>query len=85
MVLEGTVKYLVATIILFFAMFSGWLFSAKYLEPVILRVFAPETHDRYLDIWFSIFTIIEILIVIIYAVYVYKTYKSKTNLTKPSN
>ncbi len=83
MVLEGVVKYLMATTILFFAMFSGWFFSAKYLEPVILKVFTPETHDRYLDIWFSIFTLIEMVIVIIYVAYVYKIYKSKNHLTKP--
>lgn len=78
-------KYFIATIILFFAMFLGWFFSAKYLEPIILHVFTPQTHDKYLDIWFLMFTLMEVVIVIVYAIYVYKIYKSTNHLTKSSS
>lgn len=85
MVLEGAVKYLIATITLFISLLAGWFVSAKYLEPVIFKFFTPETHDKYLDIWFLIFVLVELIIVMVYIVYVYKTYKSQHHLTKPSN
>jgi len=70
------VKYLLATIALVIALFLGWLLSAKLLEPLILKVFDPNTHEKYLDIWFSLFVFIELLITIGYAAYLYKTHKS---------
>ena len=85
MVLECIVKYLIATIILVFSLFIGWFTSAKYLEPVILSLFNPETHDKYLDIWLSIFFVIEILIIFIYLTYVYKVHKSNKHLPKISS
>jgi divalent metal cation (Fe/Co/Zn/Cd) transporter len=78
------VKYLMATIILVFSLFIGWFASAKYLEPVILSLFSPETHDKYLDIWFSIFAAIELIIILAYMTYVYKVHKSNRHLTKNS-
>ncbi len=78
-------KYLIATIILVFSLFIGWFTSAKYLEPVILSLFSPETHDKYLDIWFSIFVAIELIIILIYMTYVYKVHKSNKHLTKSSS
>lgn len=85
MVLEGVVKYLIATIILGLLLFMGWLSSAKYLEPVILNVFNPESHEKYLDIWFLIFVSIELIFVVGYIVYVYRVYKSNKHLTKSSS
>lgn len=78
-------KYLIATIILVLSLFIGWFTSAKYLEPVILSLFSPETHDKYWDIWFSIFVAIELIIILVYMTYVYKVYKSNKHLTKSSS
>lgn len=75
MVLESIVKYLMATAVLFFSLFIGWFASAKYLEPLILKVFNPQTHDTYLDIWFSFFVLIELTIVFGYMFYMYKMHK----------
>lgn len=75
-------KYLMATTILFFSLFLGWFFSAKYLEPILLRIFKPATHETYLDIWFSSFVLIELIISLTYFFYIYKTYKSDKQLTK---
>lgn len=85
MVLEGIVKYLIATMILFASLFVGWFVSAKYLEPVILKVFNPESHDKYLDIWFSMFVFIELAIIFVYMVYAYKLHKRNKHLTKSSS
>lgn len=70
-------KYLIATIVLFISLFLGWFASAKYLEPVILKMFNPVSHDKYLDIWFSMFVLIELVIVVVYVVYVYRVHKLK--------
>jgi hypothetical protein len=80
MVLEGIVKYLIATILLFFSLFMGWLISARYLEPVILKVFTPKTHEEHLDIWFLAFVLRETLIILGYVTYAYRTYKSKNKI-----
>lgn len=78
-------KYLIATIILFFSLFIGWFVSAKYLESVILKIFNPETHDKYLDIWFSMFALIELVIILGYMVYVYRVNKSNKYLKNRTN
>lgn len=75
-------KYLAATAILFFSLFLGWFFSAKYLEPILLKIIKPATHETYLDIWFSSFIFIELMIALIYLLYIYKTYKAAKNLTR---
>ncbi|ETD72850.1 hypothetical protein V757_01815 [Pelistega indica] len=85
MVLEGIVKYLTATIILLFSLALGWLVSAKYLEPVILKAFNPETHEKYLDIWFTVFVLIELAILSGYTLYIYRVYMSNKHLTKSSS
>jgi len=85
MVLEGIVKYLTATIVLLFSLALGWLVSAKYLEPVILKAFNPDTHEKYLDIWFTVFVLIEMVILAGYALYIYRVYKSNKHLTKSSS
>ena len=77
MVLECIVKYLMATVVLFIAVFVGWFFSAKYLDPLIGHVLNPESHDKHMDIWFSMFVLIELVILFVYAAYVYKLYKSR--------
>lgn len=82
MVLEGIVKYLTATIILLFSLALSWLVSAKYLEPVILKAFNPETHEKYLDIWFTVFVLIELAILLGYALYIYRVYMSNKHLNK---
>lgn len=78
-------KYLIATMILFASLFVGWFVSTKYLESVILRVFNPESHDKYLDIWFSMFVFIELAIIFVYVVYAYKLHKHNKHLTKSSS
>jgi hypothetical protein len=85
MVLEGIVKYLMATIILFISLFVGWFSSVKYLEPLILKMFNPASHEKYLDIWFSMFALIELVIFFVYMVYVYKVHKLNKHLTKSSS
>lgn len=85
MVLEGTVKYLIATIVLFFSLVLGWFASAKYLEPVIFKVFNPETHEEYIDNWFAMFATIELIVLSVYMVYVYKVYKGNKHLSKSSS
>lgn len=75
-------KYLPPTIVLFISLFLGWLASVKYLEPLILNVLNPESHDKYMDIWFSMFVSIELLIVLVYVMYVYTLYKFNEHLTK---
>lgn len=78
-------KYLIATIILGFSLALGWFVSTKHLKPVILWAFNPASHEKYLDIWFSIFALIELAVVLAYLVYVYKIYKSNNHLIKSSN
>ncbi len=85
MVLEGIVRYLIATSALIFSLVLGWFVSAKYLEPIILRVFNPESHEKYLDIWFVVFTSIEFMIFLTYTAYIYTVYKNKKHLTKSSS
>jgi hypothetical protein len=88
MVLEGVVKYIIATIILVLSLALGWFISAKYLDSLILKVlkvFNPETHEKYLDIWFIMFAIIELIVVFGYLVYVYKIYNGNKRLTKSSS
>lgn len=82
MVLEGVVKYLIATIFLVFSLVLGWFVSAKYLEPIILSVFNPESHEKYLDIWFVVFVSIELVVFFTYTAYIYTIYKNKKHLTK---
>jgi cytochrome bd-type quinol oxidase subunit 2 len=83
--LEGAVKYLIATVALVFSLVLGWFVSAKYLEPLILSVFNPESHEKYLDIWFVVFVSIELVVVLMYTVYIYTVYKNKMHLTKSSS
>lgn len=78
-------KYLLATIILIISLALGWFFSAKYLEPVILKIFNPGTHEEYLDIWFAVFATIELVVLSGYIVYVYNVYKTSKHLTKSSS
>lgn len=78
-------KYLIATIALAISLAFGWLVSAKYLEPVILRFFNPESHERYLDIWFTIFVLIELVVFLTYLIYVDKLYQANKHLTKRSS
>lgn len=78
-------KYLIATIILCFSLALGWFVSAKYLEPVILKMFNPGTHEEYLDIWFAMFATIELVVLSGYIVYVYKVYKANKHLTISSS
>lgn len=75
-------KYLAATIVLFIALILGWVISAKYLEPVIRMAFKPETHEQYMDLWFSVFSVIEVAAVLSYVVYVYKLFKSSSDRRK---
>lgn len=79
MVLEGAVKYLVAIVILFLSTALAWVVSAKYLEPMILRVFNPGTYEKYLDIWFSTFVFIELVVLLGYLIYVCKVHKANKN------
>lgn len=60
----------------------GWLVSAKYLDPILLSIFGLDTHERYLNVWFSIFVSIELTILLIYIVYMYKTYKIRQRSVK---
>ena len=78
-------KYMFATILLVLSLFFGWAFSAKYLEALILNIFNPESHEHYLDIWFSIFVSIEIIFVFLYMVYIYRAYRTSKHLTKSSS
>lgn len=85
MVLEDVVKYLLATIILFVYLALGWFVSAKYLDPVILKIFNPDTHEEYLDIWFALFATIELVVLSGYVVYVFNVYMTNKHLTKSSS
>ncbi len=75
-------KYLKSTIILLIQLVLGWFVSAKYLEPVILKVFDLDTHEKYLDIWFVIFATIELIAIFVYVFYIHKVYKTNKHLIK---